>query len=87
MEENNGGAGDERLGIWRKNPVHQKGIPDILGFNLSNAVFLGVQVKIEKDKLSEEQKDFLSVAQKATPFAIEAKSFDNFLQKLEKYEY
>ncbi len=85
--QNNGSTYDARLGIWRKNPLHQKGIPDILGFNLSNAVFLGVEVKIGKDKLSEEQRDFISVVQKAKGFAIKAKSFDDFLQKLEKHGY
>ena len=36
-----------------------KGVPDIIGFRLSDAKFVGIEIKINKDKMSEQSQSLL----------------------------
>jgi hypothetical protein len=51
-----------------------KGIPDITGFRLSDALFIGVEIKTKTDKLSEHQIEFMELLVKAGGIWCEMRS-------------
>lgn len=53
---NAGTIKDERTGSWIK--LFPKGFPDTIGFHGVTGQFVVIEVKNEKGKLSEKQKDF-----------------------------
>jgi hypothetical protein len=58
---------------WRNNNLAvkgrvftgKKGVPDIIGFCRRTGKFIGVEIKVGKDRLSKEQTDFLNELQKS----------------------
>lgn len=75
--------------VWRNNNVRavagrtftgKKGIGDIIGFNKRTGIFLTAEVKAGKDKLSQEQADFLLSVQKAGGIALVIHETSNGLQ-------
>lgn len=82
--QNNGAVYDAKRQTYRKNPLHKKGVPDIIGFHKKTGVFICVEVKIGKDKLSPEQLVFLKSAGKAGCISIVAKNYDDFVNKYNK---
>lgn len=76
---NNGAVYDVKKAVFRKNPIHKLGVPDILAFRKADAVFVGIEVKYGKDKLSQEQTIFLSDLKKSGGIAIECRSIDDIM--------
>ncbi len=68
------GVFDTKLQTFRTAP--KKGVSDILG--LIHGTFLAVEVKIGKDRLSEEQEGFLKNIKHYGGHSFVAKSFDEF---------
>jgi Holliday junction resolvase len=79
--------------VWRQNVVGiargrkvatKKGLPDIVGFQLKTGIAVYIEIKVGKDKLSNEQREFLIKALANGCFAIIVfDSFDNFISQLE----
>ena len=74
---------NETIGIWdpkrqayRTNKKRLKGVADILGV-LSDGRFLAVEVKVGKDRCSEEQQYFLQRVQRQGGIAIVARSIED----------
>lgn len=57
---NTTGVYDPTKKIFRRNPALLKGVPDVLGYHKKTALFICVEVKSGKDKLSQEQINFLN---------------------------
>lgn len=54
-----------------------KGIPDVTGFRLNDALFIGVEIKTENDRMSEEQKEFAEQIKQAGGIFVEMRSPDD----------
>jgi len=82
--QNNIGVYDEKIGKYRKSPGTLKGVSDIIGI-AEDGTFIAIEVKAGKDRLSEDQKDFLKLVRMMNGHAIEARSLDdviNYFQSL-----
>jgi len=75
---NNAGVYDPTKKVFRANST-TKGISDIIGFNKQDARFIAVEVKVGRDKLSIEQKQFLEDVNKAGGVGIECRSIDDII--------
>lgn len=75
---NNGAVYSVKQKSFLKNPNHKKGIPDICGFRKSDGVSIFVEIKVGRDKMSEDQLRFFDVAIKSGCVALVAGSFDEF---------
>ena len=78
---NNMGVYDRKTAKYRKNPSQLHGVPDIIGFHRKTGIFIAVEVKIGKDKLSYAQEMFLKEVVDSRGIAIVAHSFDDFFDK------
>jgi hypothetical protein len=78
---NTTGIWDAKKHVWRKHHG-ELGVSDILGMQKKTARFIAVEVKFGKDKLSPDQIRFLNDIKRGGGIAIEAKSFDDFLEKI-----
>lgn len=67
---------------YRKNPNHLKGVPDVLAFT-NKGRFIGVEIKVGRDKLSPEQCDFLNEVLCCGGIAIEARNIEQFIEEFE----
>ncbi len=56
-----------------------KGVPDIIGFRLSDGKFVGIEIKINKDKMSEHQTAFAQKLETATGIFYIAEGYKPFL--------
>ncbi|MGI4822643.1 MAG: VRR-NUC domain-containing protein [Janthinobacterium lividum] len=56
----------------------RRGVPDIIGFRLADAVFIGVEVKAGRDQLRPEQIQFLNELKAASGLAFVAYDFAQF---------
>lgn len=72
---NSQGQYDAKLGRWRKSGM-KKGLPDIIA--IYNGLFVGIEVKIGRDKQSEDQKLREEEIEKAGGVYYIAKEFDSF---------
>lgn len=81
---NNGAIYDPTRKVFRKNPQHKLGIPDVIGFNKTTGQFIAIEVKFGKDKPSPAQVRFIDEATKAGCVAFFAYSYDDFLTKLKE---
>jgi hypothetical protein len=81
--QNNAAIFDTKTGKHRAF-VGKLGLPDIIGYHKKTAVWIAVEVKAGKDKLSDDQRRFLADLKKAGGIAIEARTFDQFLKELQK---
>ena len=80
----NRGEYDPKTNKWRPHPNSRRGVPDILGFRLSDAKFLGVEVKAGTDRPRPEQTQFLNELQAAGGLAFIAYSFAGFVQSFQR---
>ncbi len=71
---NTTGVFDAKLGIYRPSP--KKGVSDIIG--LYRGQFFGIEIKTGKDRLREEQKQFIDSVQRSGGVVILAKDFEGF---------
>jgi|DEB0MinimDraft_12_1074336.scaffolds.fasta_scaffold00129_5 hypothetical protein len=65
----------------------RKGVADIIGFQKKTGVFLAIEIKFGKDKLSADQINFLTEVVKNGGIAIVAKTFDQFVKDLNSKTY
>ena len=70
--QNNAGVYDVGKGVFRAGSA-KRGISDIIGYHEKTGRFAVVEVKVGKDKLSEEQTAFLAGVAKAGGFACECR--------------
>lgn len=57
----------------------RKGVSDIIGFHKKTGVFIAIEVKFGKDKLSVEQRFFLELVNRSGGVGIVAKNYDEFV--------
>lgn len=76
---NNGAVYDQKKKVFRKG-VQRRGIPDIIG--IINGRFFGIEVKIGKDRQSEFQKEIEEEINKVNGVYFIAKSYDDYLEKI-----
>lgn len=79
---NNGAVYDITKGCFRKNKNKLLGIPDIIGYNKKTAKFIGVEIKVGKDKLSPEQIDFIETALESGCICIVVKTIDDLINQI-----
>ena len=78
--QNTVGVFDRKKNTFRKNPNQKTGIPDIIGYRKSDAVFIGIEIKTGSDTLSNVQLIFLQTLKQAGGIALVVSSLDEFLQ-------
>lgn len=78
---NNGAIYDTKRQVYRKG-VQRKGIPDIIG--IINGRFIGIEVKIGRDRQSADQKEVEREINEAGGVYFIAKSYDDYLEKISK---
>lgn len=76
---NNGAIYDTKRQVYRKG-VQRKGIPDIIG--IINGRFIGIEVKIGRDRQSADQKEIEKEIKEAGGVYFIAKSYDDYLNKI-----
>ena len=76
---NNGAVYDKKRGVYRAG-VQKKGVPDIIG--IINGRFIGIEVKIGKDRQSADQKEIEKEINAAGGVYFIAKSYDDYLNKI-----
>lgn len=76
------GIYDEAEKKYRPLQYQQRGVADIIGFDLRDkARFVAIEIKAGADVVSTEQHDFLSILNDAGGVSMVAHSFDDFLTK------
>lgn len=60
-----------------------RGVPDVIGFHKGTGKFIGVEVKVGKDKLSLHQEVFLKNLQEANAIAMVARDFMSFKDEID----
>lgn len=78
---NNGAIYDVKRQVYRKG-VQRKGIPDIIG--IINGRFIGIEVKIGRDRQSADQKEIEKEITEAGGVYFIAKSYDDYLEKISR---
>lgn len=79
--QNNGGVYDAKIKAYRANSS-TPGVPDIIGYRKSDGVFIGVEIKVGKDKLSMAQDAFLKGIIKAGGIAFTISSIEEIENKI-----
>jgi len=74
--QNNAAVYDPTKKVYRRNSS-TPGIPDIIGYKKDTGVFVGVEVKVCKDKLSKEQVNFANDLQANGGWYWVVKTFDD----------
>jgi len=78
----NGAVFDEKRKSYRAfSPNRMRGLSDITGL-MDDGTFFAIEVKSEKGRLSEHQKDFLAEVRARGCFAIVARSVEEVVEKL-----
>ena len=80
---NNGAVYDRKKSVYRKG-VQRRGIPDIIG--IIGGRFIGIEVKIGKDRQSADQKEIEREIGDAGGVYFIAKSYDDYLNKIAEYD-
>lgn len=75
---NNGAVYSVKRKTFLKNPNHKKGIPDICGYRKRDGKALFIEIKTNKDKMSESQLNFMELAVMGGCVALVAKDFNQF---------
>lgn len=75
------GIWDEKEQKYRQLQYQQRGVPDIIGFSISNARMISIEVKAGADVLSKEQQEYLETLHGAGGIAMVAHDFEDFLTK------
>lgn len=81
--QNNGGVFDPKLKRFRANSS-TPGISDIIGFHKKTGRFIACEIKAGKDRLSDEQKEFLKNVNNAGGIGMVVRTIDdleNFLKQ------
>lgn len=78
---NNGAIYDTKRQVYRKG-VQRKGVPDIIG--IINGRFIGIEVKIGRDRQSADQKEVEKEINEAGGVYFIAKNYDDYLEKIAK---
>jgi hypothetical protein len=81
--QKNSGEYDPATQRWRPHPNARRGVPDILGFRRADGKFLGVEVKAGRDRMRDEQIEFLNELKAAGGLAFVARDFAHFVQSFE----
>lgn len=76
--QNNAAVYDAKKQIYRSNSS-TKGIPDIIGYHRKTAVFIGVEIKAGKDRISVEQKQFIHELDKSGGWNFIIRSNDDIV--------
>lgn len=76
--QNNGGVYDPTKRVFRKNSS-TPGISDVIGFRKKDALFVALEIKTGKDKLSDEQIQFLKDVNDAGGIGIEVRCIDDII--------
>ena len=63
---------------WKKTPGQKLGVLDIVGFNLRTGKFTAVELKLDQDTLSTDQKDFIKIVESAGAEKYIVKDFPVF---------
>jgi len=74
--QNNAAVYDPTKKVYRRNSS-TPGIPDIIGYKKDTGVFVGVEIKVGKDKLSKEQVNFANDLQRNGGWYWVVKTFDD----------
>ena len=74
--QNNAAVYDPTKKVYRRNSS-TPGIPDIIGYKKDTGVFVGVEVKVGKDKLSKDQVNFANALQDSGGWYWTVKTFDD----------
>lgn len=82
---NNGAVYDKKIGRFRKNAQAMLGVPDIIGYKKKTGTSIYVEIKVGADKLSNEQKSFLTDAITNGCIAFECRSIDDLIRRLKQY--
>jgi len=85
--QNTQGTYDAKKGVYR--PAAKVGVPDIIAVAPPDGTFLGIEVKIGRDRLSEVQEGFKSSIRHVGGHYIVAKDYDTAtsdILKIIKYE-
>lgn len=74
--QNNGGVYDPVKKVFRRNSS-TPGVSDIIGFHIRTGIFIAVEIKAGKDRLSREQELFLADVKKAGGFTMVIRTMDD----------
>ena len=72
---------------WRQNNIAipnrrfigLKGVPDIIGFHKTTGMFLAIEIKRGRDKMSKAQKEFFSIAENSKCLCGVVKKYEDAL--------
>lgn len=81
---NNGAVYDPTNKCFRRSKTKLLGVPDIIGFHKQTGVFIGVEIKVGKDKLSPEQIAFRDEAIKSNCICLVVKEINDLIENLTK---
>ena len=79
---NNGAVYDPTRGCFRKSKTKLLGVPDIIGYHKKTAKFIGVEIKVGKDKLSPEQILFRDEALESNCICLVVKTMEDIIDKV-----
>jgi hypothetical protein len=79
---NNGAVYDPKIGCFRKNKNKLLGVPDIIGFHRITGKFIGIEIKVGKDKLSPEQILFINEAINSSCICLVVKEMNDIIDKI-----
>lgn len=80
---NNGAVYDKKKNIYRKNPAHKLGVPDVIGYRNRDGKFVAIEIKVGKDELSIWQKNFILEAKKNNCIAMVVRNLDEFIFEMQ----
>lgn len=84
--QNNGAVWHPRRNAFMKNPMHKRGIPDIIFYRKRDSRIGFCEIKTGKDKLSMWQENFLNEARKHNCLVLVVKDVDDFLEQFKTIE-
>jgi hypothetical protein len=79
---NNGAVYDPTNRCFRKNKNKLLGVPDIIGFHKKTGKFIGIEIKVGKDKLSLEQILFRDEALESNCICLVVKEMKDIIDKV-----
>jgi hypothetical protein len=84
--QNNVGVYDAKIKAYRANSA-TKGIPDIIGFHKRTGKFVCAEIKVGKDKMSDDQIAFMTAADSANCAWFVIKSINDIVTKIYDVNY
>tara|TARA_R110000796_G_scaffold96178_1_gene201759 strand:+ start:3344 stop:3739 length:396 start_codon:yes stop_codon:yes gene_type:complete len=83
----NGGVYDPTLKIYRKNRHHKHGVFDICGFEKKGGRHVEIEIKIGRDKMSDDQRRHFVDLSEAGALVFVARDFDSFESWFKKQKH